>query len=851
MFYNHIYNLRFKGNDQVGTDLYYQVKFEKQEATSIVYDVTELVPAQDSPFVLNYKASKDNIFAPIRSSYADIKCFIPYDSTTQPSDFFFDTNEYSWKLSLYETNGVTEDLKWVGFLLPDVIQYEWQEQYFLQLTATDNLAVLKNVKYYREDYYGLYNDTNVDTGITISDFVCRLLKKTGSDLNVAFFTQFKIDGTLINSTNLILSEYSAVNWQTFEPKDCYYLLTSLMEALGCMLYQSNKDATWYVVSVNDLAVNDLIINGDFALSGTAPYVFEYWENTGDVVSSPTGGLNGSQCAKIFGDNVSNVYQFPSFQTADYIVSFWAKNFDTGVIPKAVANVIINGVQVFVETTTDDWVYYEFPYSATAGVLSVNFYNANDDATGYLLIDNISVKQKFQNGLIYDSDGTYIDVYSFDFYSSIGNTGNVIWSDVNQLVSLNKRLTSVQFKYDYYERNLLNNYGFFKDYATSTTIPTNWGNVDPSDVFDFFNATGQNRPFDNRILAITDNQSKLDAPIPDMGLYNVFRISNDSTFINYFAVKIECSVYFDGAHNPTDSIMIAFAKSLDGIPNPGGTSDIRYLESNGNFTNIAQSATWDGNKFVQIKMTDEDNWAKFKVLSTYDRNSLDTGYVMNNFGTFILRRQLSTNTGAVHTTYFDDIKVSIIPQNYQNTKGFIYNATNIVTYDDFNLPKPFSNTYQLESQYHGGIRDKYESQVIEDFIGYDTGGEYNLIQNSTKWLRTWEVATGTNPQRPMQECITRSILSFYQNTWQKFTGNVYGKDINFGQVFNIALAQGLHFMHEATFDYVNNKTNITTHQSQTNQLETNFTSWCTTDDDMNAGQGTPGSTTSNTQEGGEG
>ena len=77
MAYNHIYNLRFKGNDQVGTNLYYQAKFEKQEATSIVYDVTELVPAQDSPFVLNYKANKDNIYAPIRASYADIKCFIP------------------------------------------------------------------------------------------------------------------------------------------------------------------------------------------------------------------------------------------------------------------------------------------------------------------------------------------------------------------------------------------------------------------------------------------------------------------------------------------------------------------------------------------------------------------------------------------------------------------------------------------------------------------------------------------------------------------------------------------------------------------------------------------------------
>jgi hypothetical protein len=124
MFYNHLYNLQFKGLDQLGTDLYYQVKFEKQEATVRTPDVIDLIAAQDSPFVLKYKANKDNIFAPIRSSYADIKCFIPVNSEVQPSDFFFDTNEYTWKLSLYETNGVTEDLKWQGFLLPDVIQYE-------------------------------------------------------------------------------------------------------------------------------------------------------------------------------------------------------------------------------------------------------------------------------------------------------------------------------------------------------------------------------------------------------------------------------------------------------------------------------------------------------------------------------------------------------------------------------------------------------------------------------------------------------------------------------------------------------------------------------------------------------
>ena len=326
MAYNHIYNLQFKGLDQVGTDLYYQVKFEKQEATVVVYDVIELIPAQDSAFVLNYKANKDSIFAPIRASYADIKCFIPYNSTVQPSDFFFDNDEYSFKVSLYETNGVTETLKWVGFLLPDVIQYEWQEQYFLQLTATDNIAVLKDIKYTREDYYALYNDTSVDTCIDINDFVCRLLKKTGSELDVAFYSQFKIDSTLVNLANLKLSEYSAVDWGTFEPKDCYFLLGTLMESLGCVVYQSNKDATWYVVAINDLAVNDLVTDGTFSINGTIigqPY--EYWTIVGSVINSSTGGLNGGQCPKIFGDNTSYVYQSLSFNAAEYLVGFWAKN----------------------------------------------------------------------------------------------------------------------------------------------------------------------------------------------------------------------------------------------------------------------------------------------------------------------------------------------------------------------------------------------------------------------------------------------------------------------------------------------------------------------------------------------
>ena len=290
-------------------------------------------------------------------------------------------------------------------------------------------------------------------------------------------------------------------------------------------------------------------------------------------------------------------------------------------------------------------------------------------------------------------------------------------------------------------------------------------------------------------------------------------------------------------------MLAFAKSLDGDPS---TSNIRYLNTDGVFGNEGSSSIWNGGLYMSVPMSVEQSWQKYKCYSKFDKNSLDNGFVMNNWGTFIIRHQRSSNDSVIHTTYIDNIKISIIPKDYQNTKGFIYNATNVT--NEFPLVKPFTNTYKVEKgQYHGGIVDIYESQVIEDFIGY-TEPEFDLIQSSTKWLRNWEIDSYSRPARPLQECITRSILSFYQSTWQKFTGNVYGKNINFGQVFNIALAQGLHFMHEASFDYVSNKTNITTHQSQTDREENNFRSWNTTEDDMGAGQGQPGSTTTNIQEG---
>ena len=836
MFYNHIYNLEFKGLDQQGTDLYYKVKFEKREDAALTPPVIDLIPAQDGPFVLNYKSTEDNIFSPIRSSFADIKCFIPLDSEVQPSDFFFETDEYTWRITLYETDGTTDSIKWRGFLLPDVIQYEWQEQYYLQLTATDNLGTLKDIKYSREDYYSLYEDTSVYNGISVKDFICRLLKKTGSDLNVAIFSQLKIGTTLYNVANLKLSDYSGMDWKSFTPKDCYFLLTNLMRSLGCVLYQSNLNATWYVISINDVAVNDLVTDGTFSIDGTIigqPY--EYWTIVGSVINSSTGGLNGGQCPKIFGDNTSYVYQPLSFNAAEYLIGFWAKN-DGAVTPRAVIRFEIDGMEVFNQVSTDEWAYYEFLYtSGGAGIFNITFFNDNPDDNGYLLIDNVSVKQQYQNGLKYNIDGTYINTYTFDFYSTIGNSGNVIWSDVNQVVTLNKRLTGVQYVYPNFERNLVDNFGFWKDYSSTTQIPTNW---QKQGTFGFFQKPdAENTPFDAKTLNVYEKQSISSALNLTNYLYTTMMLSNYATDIPpRLAIKVECAVKFTTNHNDNDYINIAFVKSSAGTP--GSAGGTRYLDYKGDWYPQTTSTLFNKDTRIPIFVSDKDNWVNFKCLSKTDS--------IFNFGTLIIRPQINNNTNDTFVE-FDNFKVSIIPQGWENVISNMYVSTNLP--NTALTTKTFSNIYKVEGlQYQGGRIGTYQSQIIEDFIGF-VGGSGTIV-TSDRWLRIWEVydsASFRKRGRTLNNCTTSSILSFYQATWQKFTGNVYGKNITFGQVFNIALAQGLHFMHEASFDYVSNKTNITTHQSQTDKLETNFRSWAVDVHDNNAGQGEAGSTTSKIQD----
>jgi len=166
---------------------YYRVVFSKLEDIAYTYDLIEL-QAANSPFVLTYRSPEDNAFSPIKTSSAEINILYPYDSATgtpEPNEFFDASDEITWLVQLYEytSNGAVSALKWQGYLLDSDVQYEWQDAYYYRMTATDNLSVLKDIKYSATDTFRCPDYAPLD-GVSVKDFVIELVNNTNNLLNL-------------------------------------------------------------------------------------------------------------------------------------------------------------------------------------------------------------------------------------------------------------------------------------------------------------------------------------------------------------------------------------------------------------------------------------------------------------------------------------------------------------------------------------------------------------------------------------------------------------------------------------------------------------------------------------------
>ena len=264
---------------------YYRVVFSKLEDIAVTYDLVQLTPS-NSPFVLSYRSPEDNAFSPIKTSSAEINILYPYDANTnvpEPEMFFDASDEVTWLIKLYEitSNGAVTALKWQGYLLDSDVQYEWQDAYYYRMTATDNLSVLKDIKYSDPDEFRCPDYAPLD-GVSVKDFIIELVNNTGSLLNYKFAWTLYNDGNATVLEQLFTSKYSAIDWSKLSPYDCYKVLNDLLVALGCIIYQDNNDATWTVLNVAEIGTRP---------NNEVPY--DMYDSDGVYISSGDIFLNSS------------------------------------------------------------------------------------------------------------------------------------------------------------------------------------------------------------------------------------------------------------------------------------------------------------------------------------------------------------------------------------------------------------------------------------------------------------------------------------------------------------------------------------------------------------------------------
>jgi hypothetical protein len=271
MPYNDKYIMEWTGNAQVGTSFSYKLIIAELEDIPIVHDLIELKPAGSkgpSPFTLNYRAEEEFAFSPLRTSDATINFLLTEEDEgdgVSPEAFYdLSANKFLVKFYQHDSDGPSDTLKWSGFLITDLLTYEWQERYYLQLRAIDNLGSLKYIKYSRTDMFEMFNDQELfTTGTTIIKLLSFILSRTGLSLNINVGCNWKYDDLVDGGTfvpvavplyfdTICYHQYAGIDFEKYEPLYLHQILTGLIRSLGCILYQSNDSGTWNIINMNEI-----------------------------------------------------------------------------------------------------------------------------------------------------------------------------------------------------------------------------------------------------------------------------------------------------------------------------------------------------------------------------------------------------------------------------------------------------------------------------------------------------------------------------------------------------------------------------------------------------------------------
>src|SRR6478735_2586404 len=258
MAYGKKYELKFK--NRIQSDTYRVELWEKDFAGDVVQ-----LKGSETPFVVEY--AEQELLEPVQA----VTFTISFLNDGLGIEDFYSDDDQSYRIDFYfESDGIwPEKLLNTGYLVQDgASEPVTDRQHVITLKATDNVALLRNVKWNetRTDYIGQF---------TLGTYVKECLQETGlysHDSTIDMSLPLRVFSNLFeNSTD---DRSDSITADPFEEtvldsnifkdddstyKDCYEVLTTILTGMNAVLVQA--EGYWNVIRRGEYKLFDGVIPG--------------------------------------------------------------------------------------------------------------------------------------------------------------------------------------------------------------------------------------------------------------------------------------------------------------------------------------------------------------------------------------------------------------------------------------------------------------------------------------------------------------------------------------------------------------------------------------------------------------
>ena len=218
-------------------------------------DPVSLTGYSQSPLEINYPNGEFEKMCPIRESKARIR-IVP--DVVEAADFVIDYDtQYKVTVSIFG------DIIWKGWLSNDLITEPFLDVAdVIELSASDGLSILKTKPLADENDEQLWGKYKAIKFIWNALFHNKLELEIGTYINMYPEGYFERDAGIPGETGWDIFDQVWMMSHTFlkgprEFDDCYEVLSKIMQAFGCTLFQGN--GKWWIVQNNDRVAG--VLNG--------------------------------------------------------------------------------------------------------------------------------------------------------------------------------------------------------------------------------------------------------------------------------------------------------------------------------------------------------------------------------------------------------------------------------------------------------------------------------------------------------------------------------------------------------------------------------------------------------------